>query len=493
MRWYLPVLFLTSMLMIFQFFSIGSFGVVPIEVWMLVLYAWFPVKLLWQGRPLRVPLTVEMGASVAVWGIVLISCLSPLLDADAVKCMQSLKTFGHFTFIWLFFMIIVCLEPDSRDWREGMRWYAGVALIICTYGAYQLAARAFDLPLAWIEVTNVSFKNKMDETTELGQLALQFANFFRATSIFSEPSALASYAAMALTFTLIPIVRKGPGMLHTRWMNITVIMLCIVALVTAFSLTGLMLVSVLLAVLVFMHRDMITRRFLYIMVAVTAVVVVTDVIVAAYFDVSILQLFAMRIESIVSGKAASGEAGSLIGESLTQRTGDYTASYMVWTEAPFLGVGPGNFSNSDFGKNYSAPFPSTLYGSLLAEQGPVGLLLVVYFFVSLLAISWKLLRRWQSRPDLVAKHPDIDAHASVLPFVAALSMFVNFNSNLFVFALYWLQIAIIMTGTTILRRTMGELRTLDLYFVRRPWRDRAHEVWKGAMTTPPTAPPGKDH
>lgn len=493
MRWYLPVLFLTSMLMAFQFFNIGTFGIVSIEAWMLLLYAWLPVELIWRGRPLRVPLTPEMGASVAVWAIVLISCLSPILDADAVRGMQSLKTFTHFTFIWLFFNVLVCLEPQARDWREGMRWYAGVALIVCTYGAYQLAARAFDLPLAWLEITNVSFKNKLDQSTEVGQLALQFANFFRATSIFSEPSGLASYAALVLVFVLVPLVRKVPGVLRTRWMNITVTVLCIVALVTAFSLTGVMLVGVTLVVLAILHREMLSRRLLGITGIVAGVVVLTDLVVAAYFDVSILQLFAMRIDSIISGKAASLEAGSLVGESLTQRTGDYMASYMVWTESPIMGVGPGNFAHSDFGKNYSSPFPSTLYGSLFAEQGPVGLLLILFFFGTMLATSWVLLRRWQQRSDLATAHPDVDTVTSVLPFVATLVMFVSINGNLFVYALFWLQIAIVLTGTTIVRRTMGDLRTFDIYIVRRPWRDRAIEAWKGAMITPRTTPHGKDH
>lgn len=493
MTWYVTILFLTSMLQAFQLFAIGSFGVMTVELWMGLLFLWLPIHLVWQGKPLRVPMTIEMGLSVAVMGIVLLSCLSPLLSADTGHASQTIKTFVHFLFIWLFFMVLVCMEPDEHDWRRALRWYAAAALIIVPFGIYQLAARAFDLPLAWLSVTNVSFKAKMDESLEIGQLALQFANFYRVTSIFSEPSGLAAYCAVVFAVVVVPVVRKGHGVFRQSWTSTAVMIMCVIAFLTAFSLTGIMLCGVTLVLLMIMHKAKITRRMVSILLASVLVVVASDAVIKTYFEVSLLELFAMRIESIVTGKAISKEAGSLVGESLTQRTGDYEASFRVWLESPVLGVGPGNFAFSDFGKTYNQPYPSTLYGSLLAEQGLIGVSLMIAFYVALFVVSWKLYYRWHAMKDLHDRHPAMDTLASVLPFLTAIIMFVSATGNMFVHAILWLQICLVMVGTTNLRRTLGELRTFDIYLVRRPWRELAIESWKGAMATPRTELHDTDH
>jgi hypothetical protein len=72
-------------------------------------------------------------------------------------------------------------------------------------------------------------------------------------------------------------------------------------------------------------------------------------------------------------------------------------------------------------------------------------------------------------------------------------MFVSATGNMFVHAILWLQIGLVMVGITILRRTMGELRTFDIYLVRRPWRELAIEPRRGAMATPRTELHDTDH
>jgi hypothetical protein len=63
-------------------------------------------------------------------------------------------------------------------------------------------------------------------------------------------------------------------------------------------------------------------------------------------------------------------------------------------------------------------------------------------------------------------------------------MFVSFTGNMFVHAFLWLEIAVVMVTTTVVRHTLGELRTYDLYLVRRPWRELAVNGGKGAQTHP---------
>jgi predicted metal-dependent hydrolase len=118
---------------------------------------------------------------------------------------------------------------------------------------------------------------------------------------------------------------------------------------------------------------------------------------------------------------------------------------------------------------------------------------MIAFYAALFVISWKMYYRWHAMKDLHHKHPAIDTLASLLPFLTAIIMFVSATGNMFVHAILWLQIGLVMVGITILRRTMGELRTFDIYLVRRPWRELAIEPRRGAMATPRTELHDTDH
>lgn len=133
------------------------------------------------------------------------SVFAPLLSGSSEMQIQWLKTSTNFLSKWLLILTFASGIYSADAFRSAIRFMLVISIAINVFGIYQIFARAFDLPLAWIPINNVSISirnyHSMDNMT---QLSLRFENFFRATSIFSEPSFYAQFNTLVLTFLLIP-------------------------------------------------------------------------------------------------------------------------------------------------------------------------------------------------------------------------------------------------------------------------------------------------
>lgn len=465
---YLGILHLLSVLGIFHVLAIGTFGLTPLEAGMGLLMLWVPIYGVWLGKPFIVPRRWETTALVSVWAVMTVGCLGPLLSADTTFIMQSVKTHAHFTYLWLFCFIMYCMPISAADIVKGYRFHFGVSILVMLFAIYQLPARALDLPGGWLEIMNVSFQ-RVNEETEFQQLALRFADFYRATSIFTEPSSLAIYSSYSLVMLVLPYVRNSPHIVRRAWLRIFIMIITLLGLFLAFSLTGLMLVGVAFILILFLYRGIAWKRFGTILVVSAVILFCTDLVVTQYSGVSVLGLFGARLESILTGQAAAGEGSTIVGESLTQRTGDYEASWEVWKEHPWLGTGPGNFGNSTFGRYHNAAFPSTSYGSVLAELGVVGLFVFVVFLVGLFVRMLMDERKWTVGHR--GEDSDLERLVPSLPFRALLLIFVCFNGNNLVTANFWFEVILMLAVQNALHRATGVDRSRQIFLVRKPWRD----------------------
>jgi O-antigen ligase len=346
-------------------------------------------------------------------------------------------------------MLLWWYPIDASEWVKALKVHFVLAFAICLFAAYQLAARAFDLPLAWIEITNASYKKGAQDPDAIVQLALSFSNFYRATSIFSEPSSLAIYAGMNLSMLLAAFFRGTRSIIRSQWFFVASMLVAVLAMFLAFSLTGIMVVGVTLVLLSILYGTAALRRLLPFLLIIIAVIGIADRVVNSIVDVSVLELFSTRIESLVTGKAQAEESGAIVGESVTQRTGDYRVSFEAWQEAPVMGVGPGNFGNSVAARYYNSRYPSTTYGSVLSELGIVGLVILVLFFTTMLRESLRVGR------SSVSDTTDTDILTPVLSVIALIVIFVAFNSNLLVSAYFWLYAALVCSGISAADRQAG--------------------------------------
>ncbi|RPI68572.1 MAG: O-antigen ligase domain-containing protein [Ignavibacteriae bacterium] len=476
MTGYLAVLFISAALGFFHLVAIGTFGLTLLEALFSVSFVYALYHGLWLGKPLQIPKRFDVLTMVSLVVMIIVSAVPVLISGEAASVSQSIKTIAHFLYLWLFAFIMVSLPISASQWVTAIRAHFVLSFAVMVFGIYQLPARALDLPLAWIEISNISFQRGLEEAAEVTQLALRFENFYRATSIFSEPSALAGYGAASLAMLIVPLLSGGPTIIKNRTWLIASIIVTVLAIFLAFSMSGTLLVAAIVGLTLLLYPKESWRQFLTIGVVSLVLIVAADRIVNATTDVSVIGLFSQRITSLVSGAAAREETGAIEGESLTQRVADYRISYEVWQESPVTGVGLGNFANSDASRYHNVQFPATTIGSVLAELGIIGLIVFVVFlggtYVSVQADE----RRWRSFHR--GRDEDVDRLAPILPFRLVLLIIVAFTGNFLVTAVFWYDMVLVLSGQSAIRRHMGIETHVNVYLTRTPWRER----WINART-----------
>jgi len=467
---YLSMLFASSVLGFFHVLAIGTFGLSLLEFLFLGALVAAVVHGLWLGKAFRVPRRFETGAVVSLLGVVLLSALMTVLRGEGPQVMQSFKTFLHFAYLWGFCMIMLCLPITAEDWRRALQVHFVVAAGIMLFGLYQLPARMLDLPLAWIDITNASFQRGYDETLETGQIALKFKDFYRATSIFSEPSALAGYATATLSMLIVPYFRGTRSVIERRWFFWTVVVLSVMSIFLAFSLTGIVMAGAVLALVMILYPRRSIRKIAIVGAVVLVLIGVADRVVEATTSVSVVELFATRVTSLVSGKASQDESGTISGESITQRTADYRVSFEVWQEHPVTGVGPGNFATSVAGKRHNQPFPSTTIGSVLSELGVVGAVVFTMALLGFFTVSLIVERRWSA--SLPEEGSALDRIVPFLPFRWLLIILTAFTGNFLVSAYFWFEATFLLSALGSARQALGMDRWREVQLVREGWRSR---------------------
>ena len=463
------------MLGFFNLAAFGTFGILPIEGAFCLAAVYTLYHAVWRGRQLRMPSKTYLYLILAVWGVVALSSASTIIQGDRLLVIQSLKTFSHFTFIVGTALILLLLPLESHHWRNALRFHFFVSFLIMVFGLYQLPARILNLPLGWVEFSNVNFMRGIEEADPMTQLALMYGNFYRATSLFNEPSALAVYGGTSLIMLIVPLFRRGTHILHNRTFIWFSVVLTTIAVFLTFSLTGVMILCASAVLLIVLYRQSVVKGLTVALVVGTALIGAADFVVYKTTDTSVLSLFAQRITSIASGRAADDEADAVEGESLTQRIADYKTSVEIWRESPILGVGPGNFSNSKFGRYHNSEFPATTYGSSLAELGLIGCTVVTIFLIAMYVGTQKEERNWTR--SSIDKGNDIDALAIVLPFKALIIIFVGITGNFLVTGVFWFDVVFLVSCVSAVRRAMGSERLIEFQIVSAPWRSRLHTAW----------------
>lgn len=454
MPYYLSWLVVSSVLGITQLFSIGGFGVTPLEFSLVGIFGIAAYRWLWLAQPIRLPRSYEVLGIVAILGAVTISAAGVVLDGSSPVVTQTLKTYAHFIYLWMVGLVFLCIPISAEDWIRALRVHFVIATVVMVYGLYQLPARVFDWPLAWIDVSNVSFTRGLSDDTEVGQIALKFQNFYRATSIFSEPSSLSGYATATLVMLIVPYFRGTASIIRQRWWFWTVIVLSVLSIFLAFSITGLLLLSAALLAMVVAYPRESARRLAIVGVCSLVFVGVADRAVEAVTNISVIELFGQRLQSYVSGAAADDELGTIAGDSFSQRLQDYQTALVAWEDAPVTGVGPGSFAESAAGRQYSQPFLSTLIGSVLVEFGLIGFVLIIGGLVGFLIRSWIVERQWTKQHR--GRDLPEEQIASFIPFRWLLIVLTTVTGNFLITPAFWFDVAMLLTMQMAVLRKMGE-------------------------------------
>ncbi len=423
----------------FQVFAISTYGVTSLDIFTLMFYFVFFFKVIWNNVEFKIPKGLLTGA-FALFSISVITSALPLFAAfPSPEIAQYFKTLAHLIFLMLLSGMCLSYEFKTSIVDNILKAWLILSVIINIFGIYQIFARAFDLPLAWLSYNNVSMsmRGMADEQDSVKQLSLQFGNFFRATSIFSEPSAYATFNLYIIILLVIPFIQKTKLFFKSKFLNLTIFLFAVAGMFLAFSLTGVLGLAMTFVGVFLLESIRTKRKILSIILATFILLIPADLLMEQYTDTSVLDLFTKRISGIVnmSNKMSEGTDGESFGSRLTT----VDKAVQIWEQSPIFGTGLGL---TQYNKYVDLDFSDFSIMTALCELGIFGALGFTLIFVALLNIGWKANSYIKSHPDM---DESLKRQFGLIFYLALVLVEINFfTGNNLVVPNLWLVLLIIL-------------------------------------------------
>ncbi len=451
MKWFITILFISGYSTAFQLFSIFGYGFTAYDFFICILILIIGFKFIWSGYELNIPKNAFIYFFFIFGLSVLVSGLRFFESNNTDFIFQYIKTASHLYLYMLFCLICFVIPVKSDTWDNIIKVFLAISLLVNIFAIYQIFARAFNLPLAWLNYNNISLIGRgfMEDIDEFSQLSLKFGNFFRATSFFSEPSSLAQYNLFVLVFTLIPFVQKESPFFKNKTLTLSIFITALITLMLTYSLTGFLGLVLLLSAVFLLEKVKRIKALVITLISSIIVLLVADSYLQQYTEISVLELFSNRITGVFD--IMSGEEKHLAGESFTIRRDNVSATMEVWTKFPLYGCGLGLLYTIP---GYEFLFSDTSISSLFAETGLFGSTAFILFFAVLFVITFEYLRKHQFINGLT----DSERRLIRLTFYLMILLFeFNFISgNLYVNFLTWNHLALILSMIAVLHVKKGE-------------------------------------
>lgn len=422
----LSLLWLSNLLATYFLFSVSTYGISMVDIISIVIALYATYSIVWKGEPFIVPpfpvLLWLSGLTLAVF----LSAMIPLLSSNAEMQLQWIKTTLHYIYVLILGVAIIGSNFTINDIYKAYKIHIYFSVLVSTFGIYQLFARAFDLPFAWITMsTNTNLARGMD-FKEWGQLSLNYGSFFRATSIFSEPSTFAGYTAQILSLLFTTISQTSAQFVHNKLLWWLIVIVNLVGLMLAFSLTGLFLSVILIVTYLLYERKISLRGVLIFGLVLPILLIFADSIVFMYTDVSVIELFAQRVGGIYS-ILFGGTVQTTGGESFFGRLDTMIRGFWIWVEYPITGFGLGCVYLYDRA-NQITYIDSTFF-TVLAETGIVGM----FFFIGMYAIMFRyLFFTMRSRLQSVVLSAEAQSLIAIIPYLYIAQVAILFTTSFFV-------------------------------------------------------------
>ena len=434
MHFLIVLMFIAFFSATYQAFSIGNYGVTFVDLISVLLYLIAAKKVIWNADNLKIAIHPALFFFYGLLITVLLSGFTPLLEGSPAMITQYLKTMIHYIFLGFFAFIASSYKIEDRVWSNVIRSWIIMSVLINLFGIYQIFARAFELPLAWLDMTNVSLGGREGaNVSDIKQLSLQYGNFFRATSIFSEPSSLASFNMVVIAFLAAPYIQGFKPFIKSKAFSIFAFALSAITMFITFSMTGVIGLLMLIAGIFLFERIKKIGSFVAVFVIGIVVILLTDGIIKDNLGISVVSLFEKRIGGLVGSREKS--AGESVGSRLTSGK----KGMQIWEDNPIIGSGLGLTA---YNKKVKLNFTDFSVVSVFAETGTIGGIAFIGFFVALLLTTVGFIRKREKYAQLSAEKRRL---LGVLFYMMLHQVLINFISgNNFVTIWLWLPIALIL-------------------------------------------------
>lgn len=336
------------------------------------------------------------------------------------------------------------INISIEEIKSMIKTFLYTSIPIHIFGIYQLFARAFDLPLAFIEYNNIVFtlEDKYGVAEGVSQLSLRFENFYRATSIFSEPSALGMYACLILAFLIVPHLNKVKPFIENKKFFYLASYLALSNLLLAFSNTGLFIFFCILLFLVFIDKKIKLRSLFYTLLIIAIFLVILDQIVQVYTNISVLGLFAERLEGIFSF-ILGNKSKMMVGESFDTRADNFTIMLDIWSRHPITGIGMGAIRLDGV---HDALFSDFYVAGALAETGIQGVIAFTLFFFYLWKNTLFISKDYMTNKNIALEDKNV---FSILLYIVLIITIINWvTANQFINDTNWVFTSIVLAIIT---------------------------------------------
>lgn len=454
---------------IYQVFAIGTYGFTFIDLFLFIFYIVFLKNVFYHAVKLRFSFNYTFVLLLLFLCLGLISGLSPLFSMDKVYIVQFLKTFAHLIFIALFTVICYIYEIKPQVWEKIIKIWIVLSIFINLFAIYQLFARIFDLPLAWIEMTNqaLTMRGTIDENVASMQLSLRFQDFYRATSIFSEPATLAVTNLIMLSFMITPYFHGKPPYIKSNLLNAFAVILCIVTMFLTFSLTAVVgLFLILLIIFIFFRNKRIKTLVLYFILGIF-LVTVSDSIIEKYTKISIFGLFEKKISSVLQSDKKKKDR--MVGDSFDQRLETAKIAINIMERNPIIGVGLGQ---TQYDTRFNIIFIDFSSFAVLAEMGILGLVVFAGIFIG---VFYHLIRLLKDRKLSSGLPDDLSRLIGTMLVTFAIIFQTNFISanNLVTHNLwFFLAMALSLINSSYIK---NNINVYEFSLVKRPLKELLNE------------------
>ncbi len=438
--------FLTQFFFGYALFYFSNYGITALDLnvlicYFLLLFAFFVYK-----KPLEISINYSniLLFVFIIWSA--IPFILPLIGGKHNEVVQGIKSLSHFYYVVFFIVLLYLGYIKPKTYIIIIKILIWLLLILNLYGIYQLFARAFDLPLAWVSYTNRALLSRYEVIGEVYQAATSYGSFFRATSIFTEPSALASWNIYLFLFLAIPWIQYREGFIKNNKLLIFLVIINLITLFLTYSLTGLAGFLAMFC-LVFVLEKYKSYKFLF-SIGIIAIICVllTNFFLTEVLNIDLLKLFSYRVENIFS--LGQDEMG---GESFSGRLENAISTIKVWQTSPLIGIGLGL---TGYQKEFVALFSDTTILSVLADTGIIGFIVFNALLYSLIFTSIKLYKKLRNNESLPLEERKLIGVAPYITFFEIVRC--TFTANILIYFILWMNLSLAFFVINYYRNYLGQ-------------------------------------
>lgn len=424
----------------YQFFAISTYPFTLFDFSYILLICYSMYELFWLKKSITLPKTVLLSSLFLLLVVFLISIAYPIYSGNSTYIYQFFKTYLHFIYLVGLALILVFFGFSKYELNQVIKMLIYTSILVNIFGIYQIFARILDLPFGFIEFNNINIVGDEKFANEIitEQAILSFGNFYRVTSVFSEPSAIASYNCVIFILLFIPVINNTTSFIKNKLVYNVSLILCLLNIFLSFSNTGLFTLFCIFLFIIFVDKKIKLSKFLYYLMLFIFIIFLSDYIIYEFTGTSVLELFTKRLYGIIYYIFTGNNQRMTNGESFDTRADNFGKMLDIWNYYPITGIGLGMIKyNGLFDIKYSEHFLS----SVIAEVGLQGLLVFVFFFVVLFYYGYSITKNYQINPNIKDKDKNI---YSILIYLILIVININWISgNQFVGSHNWIIISII--------------------------------------------------